>query len=245
VSSTPPPGQYDSLDFNAPMSNELADSLAASLARHSPRTVVDVGCGWAELLLRVLAAAPDARGLGVDRDEQALARGRRNATTRGLANRVELRAALPDAATEAADAVLCIGADHIFGTQTDALQALSPLVRPGGRLVFGTGYWEATPTAEQAASLGYVPSDLLSLADLVELAITIGFRPLDLRTATRREWEAFELGFLADWEEWLMRYGDRAEAAEIRGRSDEHRTGYLRHWRDLLGFAYLTLGRAA
>jgi hypothetical protein len=32
-------------------------------------------------------------------------------------------------------------------------------------------------------------------------------------------------------------------APEIRGRADTHRTEYLRHWRDFLGFAYLTLGK--
>ena len=58
----------------------------------------------------------------------------------------------------------------------------------------------------------------------------------DLRTATRREWEEFEFGYLADWEEWLVQYGDDEAAPEIRGRADTHRTEYLRHWRDFLGF---------
>lgn len=39
-------------------------------------------------MLRVLTAAPDATGTGVDIDAEALARGREAATARGLADRV-------------------------------------------------------------------------------------------------------------------------------------------------------------
>jgi SAM-dependent methyltransferase len=243
MTETPPPGDYDWLDFNAPMSHELAEASAARLARTSPNLVLDVGCGWGELLLRVLAAAPEARGLGIDANVTGLERARRNATLRGLESRVVFREQLPDATVDMADVVVCIGADHIFGTQQDALRALYRFVRPGGRLLFGTGFWESPPTNEQAASIGAQPEDLSSLADLVDLAIAAGFRPLDLRSASRREWEAFEFGYLADWEEWLVRYPDAEAAPGILERSDTHRTEYLRGWRPVLGFAYLTLGR--
>jgi SAM-dependent methyltransferase len=241
--AAPPPGRYEWLDFNSPMSGELADSLAASLARANPATVLDIGCGWAELLLRVLAAAPTAQGVGIDQDEALLARARRNATERGLSGRVTFRDSLAEAGELAApNAVICIGADHIFGDQRDAVDALARMVAPDGRVLFGTGFWERPPTIDEAAGLGAVPDDFVSLADLVDLTLSLGFRLLDLRTATRREWEQFEMGFLADWEEWLLRRPNDPGAAEIRERTDAHRNGYLRGYRDVLGFAYLTLG---
>jgi SAM-dependent methyltransferase len=242
MTPTPPPGFYEWLDFNSPMSSELADSLAASLARTRPAAVIDIGCGWAELLLRVLAAAPNARGVGIDENETARARARTNATARGLASRVDFENALPAAPRVAPDVVICVGADHIFGDQRDALEALARTVAAGGRVLFGTGFWERPPSVEEAAGLGAVPDDFLPLPDLVDLALSFGFRLLDLRTATRREWEEFELGYLADWEEWLLRWPNDPGAAEIRERADAHRTGYLRGYRDVLGFAYLTLG---
>ena len=233
------PTYYAYLDFNSPLSGHRADALAAAIARRRPTTVLDVGCGWAELLLRIVAAAPDARGLGVDSDERLIARGRTNAAQRGLVERIELR--LSDAAEplEPADAVTCIGADHVFGTQAEALAALHQLVRPGGVLLFGTGYWQRRPSVAEAAGLGATPDELPELADLVDTCITAGYRLLDLQTANEDEWNAFECGYLADLEEYAMTHpsaeGERATA-------DEHRTGWLRGYRGVLGFAYLTLG---
>jgi SAM-dependent methyltransferase len=232
-------GYYDHLDFNSPLSGARADALAAALARRGPATVLDIGCGWAELLLRVVAAATDARGLGVDSDEKLIARGRDNAARRGLAGRVELRASDGSAPLDPADAVLCIGADHVWGDQASALAALHPLVRPGGVLLFGTGYWQRPPTVEEAAGLGATPDELPDLAILVDRCIAAGFRPLDIQTANEDEWNAFESGYLADLEEHLMT--DPAATVQ-REEADRHRDGWLRGYRGVLGFAYLTLG---
>jgi SAM-dependent methyltransferase len=245
VTPAPAPGSYEWLDFNSPMSGELADALAASIARTAPALVLDIGCGWGELLLRILAAAPGARGVGVDQDGGALERARANARARGLADRVAFRESLPAPDERAPAIVVCVGADHVFGDQADALRALAATVAPGGRILFGTGFWERPPTVDEAGGLGAVPGDFGALADVVDLAMSSGLRLLDVRTATRREWEQFEMGFLADWEEWLMRWPDDPAAAGIRERADAHRNGYLRGYRDVLGFAYLTLGRVA
>jgi SAM-dependent methyltransferase len=235
----PGPGYYEQLDFNSPLSGQRADGIAAAIARRRPRSVLDIGCGWAELLLRIVAAAPGARGLGVDSDERLIVRGRTNAAARGLSDRVELRISDGSQPLDPADAVTCIGADHVFGTQADALAALHPLVRPGGVLLFGTGYWQRTPTETEAAGLGATPDELPELADLVDTCVTAGFRVLDLQTATEDEWNAFESGFLADLEEYVMTH---PSAVDVRAKADEHRAGWLRGYRGVLGFAYLTLG---
>ena len=243
MSAIPLPGKYSYLQFNAPMSTELADTLARRLVARQPATVLDIGCGWAELMLRALSLAPDASGLGIETNELLVARAMMNAKARSIDDRVAFRVELPTAASDTADVVMCVGADHIYGSQQDALTALYELVQPGGTLLLGTGYWEVEPSPTQAATIGAEPGDHRLLADLVDLALATGFRLLDLRTATRREWEEFELGFLADWENWLIDRSDEGQAAAIRASADTHRNGYLRGWRDVLGFAYLILGR--
>ncbi len=135
--------------------------------------------------------------------------------------------------------MLCVGSDHVFGDQEDALAALHPLVRPGGVLLFGTGYWQRPPSAEEAAGLGATPDELADLATLVDTATAAGFRPLDVQTANEDEWNAFESGYLADLEEALM---VDPSADELRAQADAHRRGWLHGYRGVLGFAYLTLG---
>jgi SAM-dependent methyltransferase len=239
------PGYYAHLDFNAPLSDVRADAIAAALARRAPATVLDIGCGWAELLLRVLSAAPEARGSGIDSDERLIARGRANAAARGLSDRVDLVAGDAAAAADPADVILNIGAEHVYGDQQAALGRLASLVRPGGVVLFGSGFWQRSPTVAQAAALGATPDDQRDLAGLVELAIGAGLRPLEIQTANEDEWNAFESGYLADWEKWLAGNADDPAAPARRADADRHRTGWLRGYRGVLGFAYLTLAAPA
>lgn len=64
MTDAPALGTGNKLTFNAPLSTERADRLAAELAAHGPSSVLDLGSGWGELLLRVLSAAPYAKGSG-------------------------------------------------------------------------------------------------------------------------------------------------------------------------------------
>ena len=99
-----------------PLSEGRAALLAAFMGEGLNGTVLDLGCGWAELLLRVVADQPAAYGVGVDTDERSIAHGRLLAERRGIDNRVRLD--VGDAkllAPEHADAVVCIGASQIGG----------------------------------------------------------------------------------------------------------------------------------
>ena len=79
MTDTELPPSLTRLTFHGPLSEARAARLVARLTRNSPRTVLDIGSGWGELMLRILAAAPEATGLGLDTDEGDLARGRDNA----------------------------------------------------------------------------------------------------------------------------------------------------------------------
>src|SRR6266702_108903 len=87
MTDTELPPRLTRLTFHGPLSEARAARLVARLTRNSPRTVLDIGCGWGELMLRILAAAPDATGVGLDTNEGDLARGRDHARARGLGDR--------------------------------------------------------------------------------------------------------------------------------------------------------------
>ena len=154
------PPLSDELTFLSPLSEERATRLVRFLTEPEPRSVLDVGCGWGELLLRVLAAAPDATGLGVDLDEQSLAGAREAARRRGLDGRASFEARDACAESGPYDAVTCIGASQIWGADvaeagpldySAALSALRALLPAGGRLVYGEGFWSRPPTPAATA----------------------------------------------------------------------------------------------
>jgi cyclopropane fatty-acyl-phospholipid synthase-like methyltransferase len=244
------PGRLTQVPFHGPLSQARAAQLTERLTRNNPGTVLDIGCGWGELMLRILAAAPDATGVGIDIDDDDLARGRDGARVRGLDARVTFaRESGVGTARGPADLVLCLGASQALsevqppGHIAAALAVLRRLVTPGGRVLLGEGFWQHPPTAAELAAMwpGMTAGELLDLADTADLAVAAGFRPAWIETASEQEWEEFESGYQADKEEWLATHPDHPEAAEIRQRVEEHRSYWLRGYRGLLGFAYLTL----
>jgi SAM-dependent methyltransferase len=232
------------LTFNAPLSTERADRLARELAARRPATVVDLGCGWGEFLLRVLAVAREATGTGVDTHAADLARAGEAASVRHLGDRVAfVEGSAADYGHEA-DVLISVGAYQAFGTIPEALTALRGRLRPGGRLLFGAEYWQRPPTDGELAHMwaGISADDCTALPGLVDMATAAGFRPLRIETATRGEWEEFESAYGAELEAWLLDHPDHPDADEVRTKVDKHRDIWLRGHRDVMGFAYLTLG---
>ncbi|WP_078599931.1 SAM-dependent methyltransferase [Streptomyces violens] len=244
------PPRLTRLAFHGPLSEERAERMVQRLAAGRPATVLDLGCGWGEFMLRVLDATPGATGLGIDVNADDLARGRANAAARGLTDRVEFAEESGHGTTRGpADLVLCLGAGHaVAGPESPhnfrtVLRELRRLVAPGGRVLYGEGFWQRPPAAAELTRMwpGATAEEHLSLAELVDLAVEEGFRPAWVETANGDEWEAFESGYRCDVEEWLATHPDHPLAPETRERADAHRASWLSGYRDLLGIAYLTL----
>lgn len=233
---------HANLVFNAPMSDTRAAELMSSVQPLAHARVADLGCGWAELLLRMLAAEDTATGVGIDTDASAIERGQAAAAARGLQDRVRLRVADVTAMTIGpADVVLCIAASHAWAGARRALQAIRPLLRPGGRLLFGEPYWERPPGPQALAALGAVAGDLGSLAELTDLAGACGYGILAMTTASTGEWDAYESGWCGGLERWLLHHPGSPQADRVRAAADRHRQGWLNGRRGTLGLAYLTL----
>jgi SAM-dependent methyltransferase len=239
------------LTFLSPLSESRAARLVAFLAEDEPSTVLDVGCGWGELLLRLLGAVPSARGLGVDLDEEALAGAHRHAVDRGLAERATFEARDAREVTGTYGAVSCIGASQIWATTQEkdrpmdyaaALTALRTLLPRGGRVVYGEGIWSRTPTPAAVAPLAGREDEFVTLGDLVDLAKGLGFAVAAAHEADLDEWDVFESGFTAGYARWLAEHeADHPDAEEVRALAARQHTAYFDGYRGILGLAYLQL----
>jgi cyclopropane fatty-acyl-phospholipid synthase-like methyltransferase len=242
---------HHDLTFLAPLSEARASRLVAFLAANEPSTVLDVGCGWGELLLRVLEAVPSARGLGVDLDEEATAAANRRAADRGLAERATFEPRDAREVTGPFGAISCIGASQIWGPNVSeaqsldyaaALSALRLLLPRGGRLGYGEGIWSAPPTRAASTPLSGRDDEFVTLGALVTLAKEHGFAVMAAHEADLDEWDVFESGFAAGYARWLAEHDpDDPVAEEVRALAARRHTAYFDGYRSILGFAYLEL----
>ena len=236
----------------APLSDERAAKLCDFVAGNARGTVVDAGCGWAQLLIRIAERAPGVEGLGIDLDAEAVAHGQALARERGVAGRISLiggdvKAHLP----QTAGAVLCIGASQIWGPPVEArlpldyrsaLRAMRALLEPGSPAVYGEGIWTAQPTPEAIAPLANRTDEFVFLADLLDTARACGFAVVRVHQATLDEWDEFESGYAARYARWLAAHpDDHPDAAAVRARMLAQSDAYFRGYRGVLGMAYLEL----
>lgn len=217
------------LTFNAPLSEARADLLAKRLPIAPGRHVLDLACGWAELLLRIVAAHAATTGTGVDLDRAALDRGRGEVYRRGLHERVELVEGDARTFEDRGDLVVCVGAAHIWGGATGALRALRFHLEPGGLLLFADGFWERPPGAEARRLHGELPvwEGLLAVCE------SAGFVVVDAERSSLEEWDVFE----GRWRNGLERDEDPDARLLAIDREREYRDAY----RGTLGFAWLVL----
>jgi cyclopropane fatty-acyl-phospholipid synthase-like methyltransferase len=225
--------------WNTPLSDEHAALLLERLDIVGGQEILDLGCGWGELLLRAIAHRAATTGIGVDSDTWAIERGRDEATKRGLSERVSFVTGNASSWTSQADRVICIGASHAWGGSAEALQALSTVVCPGARILFGDGCWEQPPPSEAAAAI--FGHEILTLSDLVEDAMAVGWRVIHMSTADQREWDDFEATWRAGRQEWLLAHPQDNRAGRVRHKLDRQVREYVGSYRGVLGFTYLVL----
>jgi cyclopropane fatty-acyl-phospholipid synthase-like methyltransferase len=231
---------YSHMRWNAPLSNEHADLLLRRVDMAKAEVILDLGCGWGELLLRAAAASPSASGIGVDTQAGHLERGRRSAAERGLRERVTFHCA--DAATwmSTADRVICIGASHAWGDSRTALPALARVADPSGLVLFGDGFWEQTPSE---AARGMFGDGILHLDQLIAAALDSGWRVVHLSTADQREWDDFESTWRAGREAHARAHPSDPATETTLAEMNRRLFDYVSVYRSVLGFAYMVLAR--
>lgn len=243
--------------FMSPLAEEKVERVLAAMRPGAGHRVVDIGCGSGEMLIRLIemsargASTGDlaADGLGIDRNEAVIEIARRRArerSSRVAETCIEWRVgdASPLAhAGQSFDAAMCIGASGALGGFRSALGALRRIVRHGGCIVIGEGFWRKPPHPEYLAALGASVDDMLSHGGNVEAAVASGWTPIYAVVSSDDEWDHYEGLYIGAMERWLAANSADPDHAVFADRIRGWRTAYLRWGRATLGFGVYVLRR--
>ncbi len=227
------------LRFNAPLSDRHAARLVADLGLREDCHLLDLGCGWGELLLQALATTSGATGLGIDHDLASVSRARKAATDRNLHHRATfIRGDLRTYAAAPADVVFAIGVGHTARSRRDTLTLIKDRLLPGGIALWADGYRKRRLTAAERAVIGNQMRELGTLGELRGDALATGFDVLSSSASDDDELRNYALQTRSG----LIERRSQAETIDPE-RSVIERQAAL--WRDVLqsveGFAYLQL----
>jgi SAM-dependent methyltransferase len=209
--------------------------------------MLELAPGKGELLVRLLAAHPDARATGIDRSPWFLRDAQARAAELGVADRLELRdedATQVSWPVDALDLAIAVGAAGIIGDHAATVAALARMVRPGGGLVlFGDGVWIGEPPAEWLAAFGMERGELPNGLDGQQaLGAAAGLEPLWSELVTVEEWDDYESGYGSLVERWATAHPEDPDRDAFMARTTLMRQSYAEWRRDSFGFG-ITLFR--
>ena len=222
----------------APLADTSVDALMELVASYHPRTALDVGCGSAQWLVRLLERASDGRGVGVDLSAEALAAAQVLAEERGVGDRLELRK--QDASTIGDgryDALLCVGSTHALCGLEPTLKALHGWGGPGSVAVVGDGFWEKAPDVSTLQALEATPEEFPSYAGLVRLVEAQGWAPVRVHVSSLQEWDDYEWAWVSTLRRWARQNPDDPDATDGLAFAEQHQRMWLDGYRETLGFA--------
>lgn len=223
-------------ELQNPTSEEKLLLLGRRLGLDEESRVLDIASGRggpALVLSRAFGCA--VRGIEISPDFHAVAEQR--IADAGLDDRVTFAlgdAAEAEHAPASYDAALCLGASFVYGSLADTVEALSPAVRPGGHVVVGEPYWRRLPLPDDYEDRN---DPWTTLEGTVTIFETSGLPVVSVIASSEDDWDRYETLHWQAVERWLAENPDDPDAADIRARHERWKRVYLRHGRDVLGWA--------
>jgi cyclopropane fatty-acyl-phospholipid synthase-like methyltransferase len=223
-------------ELQNPTSKEKLVELGKRLGLGPGSRVLDIASGrGGPALLLAQTFGCGVRGVELSPDFHAVAVERAQAA--GLSELLSFELGDGAAATfepEEYDAALCLGASFVFGSLADTVDALAPAVRPGGHVVVGEPYWKRLPPPDDYEDR---VEQWTTLDGTVTIFETTALPVVSVIASSEDDWDNYETRHWHAVERWLAENPEDPDAPEIRTRHYRYKRTYLRHGRDVLGWA--------
>ena len=224
--------------FCNPLDPAVLEGVTAGLGLSAGDRVIDVGCGKA-LLLVDLARRFGVTGVGVDINAAFLAEGRALAERHGVATSVtlvQLEASRLELGAATFALALCIGSTHALGGYPATLRALARLVRSGGQVLAGQGYWKRAPDQEYLERLGATADEMTTHDGNIAAGIAEGLDAAGAWTSGADDWDRYENLYADTVERYVAEHPEDPDTPAMLERIRRWRETYRRWGRDTLGF---------
>ena len=223
-------------ELQNPTSKEKVLLLGRRLGLGPESRVLDIASGRGGPAL-VLAEAFGCRVRGIEIAPEFHTTSVERAAAFGLSELVSFELGDASAATlepETYDAALCLGASFVYRSLADTTDALAPAVRPGGYVVVGEPYWRRLPLPDDYEDRR---DPWTTLEGTVVIFETSGLPVVSVIASSVDDWDRYETLHWQTVERWLADNPEDGTAPEIRARHERYKLTYLRHGRELLGWA--------
>ena len=200
--------------------------------------VLDIGCGKGEMLVR-LEEKYKIKGIGVDKSPYCVREALRLKGLRTPGADIEFlemdgKDYRPE---EEADLAMCIGASWIFDGYKNTLKALSSMTRPGGWVMVGEPFWRKSPPAVYLRRAKLKRSLFGTHYGNVKMCETVGLAPVYALVSSMADWDKYEGLHWYAAQEYAVTHHQDPDLKEILKRDAKDREHYLKHERDILGWA--------
>ena len=212
-------------DYCNPISAAKIERLLDLLPLAESSRVLDLGCGRAELALRIIERF-GSHVVAIDNSSLMLDAARERAQWTGALGRLHLDN-------------MDIGG---FDADPETFQLTVYLGAGGidGYVLIGEGYWKRKAPSDYLAVLGGNDLEYLDHRGNVQAGIDAGLVPMHAAVASDDEWDEYEWKYARSIERFVREQPEDPDAVTMLDRIRRWRDAYLRWGRDTLGFgAYL------
>ncbi len=232
------------MEYNSPLGAEKEQTLISILNLPNNANVLEIGCGNGKLLLKIIDKY-QAQGIGFDLNTNLIELA--NSQAKNLSNESQARFLTQDINTTELennhyDLVICNGSSHALGSGQDAyentLRKAHELLKPGGLLLIGEGYWKQPPSDEYLAFIGEPVGVYHDFRGNVVQAREHGFELLYATSSNQDEWDNFEWSHKLKNRKLLQKSPNDEQLLARKQHIDRWLDGYLKWGRDTMGYGF-------